>query len=495
MKTDKYSLLEILEFQNLEQLIVPEIQRDYVWQIEDVKDLLESIKDGFDNKDKPYLGFIYAFTDKDYLYKYFLIDGQQRITTVYLLLLACCQRINKKLPSYLVKKDKLKLDYKVRQATHDFLTDFIKHCQNNPDTPNFDIKDQSWIHSHYENDRTIQNIINNYNSIVIWLKCFDSEQTIKFLKFIENEIELSYFNIENGREGEDLYIYMNSRGRPLEANETLKAKFLAKENEENRLYWGGKWEEWQDFFWKHRGKNPDADAGFNEFLRRIQIINMCELDLGQEKISQFVTERNIQNINMNLLPATLVEIDSYFEAFKWLVTSDKIKHFFEKFGMKDFFTVTPETDKRQIYYLRALPILALLVKTELRNDETVLRFIRFFFNVGRKSKIGKDIANHLPSAIKLVLDYGENNQDVYDVCDLINPNYRKGRSVLIDEEEVLKFSIYKGQNEENRQIIESKFWIGEDHEVTNGEINFLLDRYHDKETRRFVLYRTIFLTA
>lgn len=484
MNTGKYSLLEILEFQNLEQLIVPEIQRDYVWQTEDVKDLLESIKDGFSNNEKPYLGFIYAFTDKDYLYKYFLIDGQQRLTTVYLLLLACCQKLNKKLPPYLIKREKLKLDYKVRQATHDFLTDFVQHCKNNPNTPDFDIKAQSWIHNHYENDRTIQNIIKNYNSIVKWLECFDKDQTSQFLKFIEDDIELSYFNIENGREGEDLYIYMNSRGRPLEANETLKAKFLAKESEEDRIYWGRKWEEWQDFFWKHRGSSPDADAGFDEFLRRIQIINMCESDITHIDISNFITGRSVQKLDINLLPKTLKEIDDFFRATKWLAESSKIQDFFLNYRIQDFFTTTPDIEKKQTYYLRTLPILTLLVKTGIEDEDMILRFIRFFYNVARKSKIGKDVANHLPSSIKLILEYGKSKQDIYDVCDLIR--YRNRRSVLIDDEEVLKFAIYRAQaNEEGRRQKETFFWQAEDHPIFNGEINFLLNKYHNRESRQF----------
>ena len=155
MKNDNYTILEMFEFRDLDQLVIPEIQRDYVWGKNEVCDLLESIKDGFEseNGDIPYLGFIYAYNDRDYVYKYFLIDGQQRMTTVYLILLACYQLLNKEIPDYLFDNGKLKLDYKVRQATHDFLTDFVKHCQNYPDTNNINFEDQVWFHKDYENDK------------------------------------------------------------------------------------------------------------------------------------------------------------------------------------------------------------------------------------------------------------------------------------------------------------------------------------------------------
>ena len=44
MKSDNYKISEIFEFRDLDQLVVPEIQRDYVWGRNEVIDLLESIK-------------------------------------------------------------------------------------------------------------------------------------------------------------------------------------------------------------------------------------------------------------------------------------------------------------------------------------------------------------------------------------------------------------------------------------------------------------------
>lgn len=488
MNTGKYKILEILEFQNLEQFIVPEIQRDYVWGISDVLDLLESIKDGFDSEeDIPYLGFIYAYNDKDYVYKYFLVDGQQRMTTVYLLLLACHQIMNKKLSDYLFINEKLKLDYKVRQSTHDFLMDLVNYCKQNTYEHDFKIEDQLWFHKNYENDRTILNIIKNYGAILNWLKNIDLEKMPDFLKFIEENVEISYFDIENGREGEELYIYMNSRGRQLEDNETLKAKFLENiDDREIKEEYGRKWEGWQDFFWKHRGSNPDADMGFNEFLRRIQIINMCEIGKSNDEISSFAGGKSNQKIDINLLPSSLDMIDKYFLSFKWLVESQSINDFYRKYESKDFLLNTPDSERRQIYYLRILPVLSLLYKTGLKDDNIVLRFIRYFYNVSRKLNVRKDIGGQLPIAIKLILEYSKIQNPEFDICDLID--FQKGRTVLIDEEEILKLKIYKTPPKNtNRQELEELFWIAEDHHIFNGEIFFLLDKYYNKEANEIDL--------
>lgn len=483
MNTGKYSLLEILEFTNLDQLVVPEIQRDYVWDVNDVLDLLETIKDGFEGEkgNIPYLGFIYAYNDRDYPYKYFLVDGQQRMTSLYLLLLTCHQKLKKKLPDYLVKNGRLKFDYKVRQATHDFLTDLVKHCQNNTANDDFKIEDQVWYHKDYQNDRTISNIILNYASIKEWLNQFTQDKLTNFLKFVEDKVELSYFDVENGREGEELYIYMNSRGRHLEANETLKAKFLTKvTSEQDRLTWGKKWEDWQDFFWKHRGNSPDADAGFNEFLRMIQITNMCDLGRTSAEVVTFASGKRNEKLNIDLLPNTLEEVEEYFQAYKWLVESEKVINFLSEYEENEFLTTTK--DRSQIDYLRILPILGLLTKTGLRDEEVVVRFIRFFYNVARKENVGKDIAGQLPIAVKLILEYGKGNTGECDVCDLLD--YQKGRTTLIDEEEVLKLSLYKTPPDGlTRQELEGMFWKAEDHFIFNGEIKFLLNEYFDKGKR------------
>ena len=44
MKTGRYSLYQLLNNPEIEQIIIPEIQRDYVWQKQNTIALLDSIK-------------------------------------------------------------------------------------------------------------------------------------------------------------------------------------------------------------------------------------------------------------------------------------------------------------------------------------------------------------------------------------------------------------------------------------------------------------------
>lgn len=477
MKTGRYSILDILDFQNLEQFVIPEIQRDYVWSKSDVNDVLNSIKDGFENEDVPYLGFIYAYNDKDYVYKYFLIDGQQRITTIFLLLVALYYKLEKDFPEHLIKNEKLKLDYKVRQATHNFLTDFVNFLNGNKGlTLNSNIiSEQTWYHTNYKNDITIFNIINNFIEIYDWLTNLEDDKLTDFLTFVEEDIQLSYFDIENGRQGEELYIYMNSRGRHLVENETLKAKFLSKLNTtENKESWGKKWEIWQDFFWVNRLNNPDSDNGFNEFLRMVQIITMSKGKYTPIQINKFVTSNN--NIDFHILPE-LTEIEKYFNAYKYLVENTNISDFYKKYEHENYFT---KTEKRQIDYFRILPLITFVSSITQYDEINILRFNRFFYNNSRKSSISKDIRTQLITAIKLMSSYTKEHNEIYDVCDLIN--YSKGRTALLDEEEVIKLTLYKTPPSEiNRENLELLFWEIEDHNIFDGEISFLLMEYFNEE--------------
>lgn len=473
MKTGHYHISEILLFQNLEQLIIPEIQREYVWTTEDVIDMLDTLAEGLESKEIPYLGFIYAYSHRDFLYKYFLIDGQQRMTTIFLVLLACHKKLDRKLPSYVIKNNKLKLDYKVRQATHDFLSDMV----NNIITIDLNdkIEDQLWYHENYKNDATIQSLIDNYYTITEWLNRYDAEETSAFLKLIENKVGISYFNVEDGRQGEELYIYMNSRGRQLEPNETLKAKFLSRlDATEDKFEWGRTWENWQDFFWKHRDNNPDADFGFNEFLRKLQVISMSSKNTSSDQISRFITGRSEQKLDIDLLPRDLREIDEYFEAFKFLVESPLLIDFLQKHGeSSNYFLSISAPERRQAFYLRVLPILIFLAKTKLKDKQTIIRFFRFFYNVARKVNVGKDISTQLPIAIRLILDYTTDVQENFDTVHF--ENYQKGRTVLIDNEEISKLRIFKSPPENVSRIdIENVFWKAEDHFIFRGAIGFLL---------------------
>jgi hypothetical protein len=292
MKTGKYTIKELFNNRYIEQIVIPEIQRDYVWGAEQVNGLLNSINTDFnyftkwklplpENFDPAVadeftafykgkacssnIGFIYAYNDSAYPGRYFLIDGQQRITTIYLVLLALAVRndLTGLFEKQYLHQGALKLDYRVREASHEFLSKFIFYTLSG----GRDVKDQSWYYADYGNDKTISGIVNNYALTCAYFEKQSLDEK-GFLDYLQEHVEFWYFDTNISEQGEELYIYMNARGEQMQGNENLKADLLGKLSDTSmKNSWGEKWEKWQDIFWQNRGTNPNADRGFNEFLK------------------------------------------------------------------------------------------------------------------------------------------------------------------------------------------------------------------------------------
>lgn len=322
MKTGRYNIKQLLTNSEVDQIIIPEIQRDYVWKKQNVLGLLCSIYKHYQDKETLQLdikcdgkslapnvekflideymrvryntqvGFIYAYHDSSYAGKLFLIDGQQRLTTLSLLLLAAyCEKnvLNSNgeaeltLKSIYVKnyfkKELPKLDYKVREVSHDFMVSFVKYVTS---TDNSDFENSPYYYEIYKNDVTAQTLLANYKVIVNFLE----ENSIladreNFIDYIENYVEFNYFDTNLSEQGERLYLYMNSRGEELSEQENVRALLIGRSDK--KLEDGMKWEVWQNFFWKNRGKNPNSDLGFESFINMAAIIHLCDNGNGEKK--------------------------------------------------------------------------------------------------------------------------------------------------------------------------------------------------------------------
>lgn len=273
MKTGRYKLKDLFDNKEIDQIIIPEIQRDYVWTKYNVKGLLNSIFSHYEEKvdlelditcqgnditeeERAFLteeyrrlrfntriGFIYAYKDDSYNGKLFLIDGQQRMTTLYLLLLALYSKNDKKSFREMYFKEGLPtIDYKVRETSHDFMVDFINH-QLSGDSTSF--KSSPKYYTIYDLDVTAKSILSNYEVIVDYIKekKLSATKLNDFKDYVENYIEFNYFDTNISSQGERLYLYMNSRGEDLSRQESLKAMLI--ERSDNKLEDGKMWEDWQ----------------------------------------------------------------------------------------------------------------------------------------------------------------------------------------------------------------------------------------------------------
>uniref|UniRef100_UPI00266D9D24 DUF262 domain-containing protein n=1 Tax=uncultured Prevotella sp. TaxID=159272 RepID=UPI00266D9D24 len=71
---------------NNRKFIVPKFQRDYSWGVEQWDDLWQNILTMIDEEEDHYMGYLVLQTNDDK--SFHIIDGQQRFTTVTILILA-----------------------------------------------------------------------------------------------------------------------------------------------------------------------------------------------------------------------------------------------------------------------------------------------------------------------------------------------------------------------------------------------------------------------
>eukprot|EP01093_Parvamoeba_rugata_P016280 TRINITY_DN5_c0_g3_i2.p1 TRINITY_DN5_c0_g3~~TRINITY_DN5_c0_g3_i2.p1 ORF type:complete len:710 (+),score=128.60 TRINITY_DN5_c0_g3_i2:19529-21658(+) len=510
MRAGKYNYKDLFVNRYVEQLIIPEIQRDYVWQKPQVVGLMSSIAEDFlrfeqaeipvlssgvDCSDSKQLnadfadfycqrnhssniGFIYAYSDQQYDGRYFLIDGQQRITTLYLVLLLLAVRTDNATDfekQYCIKTMP-KLDYRVRDSACNFIRQLVSFVLSNPNADfKNEIKEQYWYLSSYENDTTVTNIINNFAIILDWLDEKEINES-KFYLYLNDFTEFWYFDTNISAQGENLYIYLNARGEQMQGNENLKAELLSGlGTTEQKNTMGAEWENWQDFFWRMRAKGVrttnidklNADKGFNEFLNCIAGLNIYLEDDGNSWVDKHKSLKPSQSVLTQVLSLNLIA--KYIKALSFIIYSyrsltdtynytDWVEHFLNEFWSILNTTTTAwvidynydrfSSERRKMVFIWGV---LHWVDSALRSDKKlttyqIFRGVRQFYLRYKNNMRSVTGDNGIKSSVNSLLETG----------------FVSGKS---EDEEYKKerWLIRLNKNESNWASIESMLWQIEDH--------------------------------
>lgn len=280
---EEYNLKEI--FGGNAKIVIPDLQRDYCWGLETydrnkkrqgelvtqfVRRLIEEYN--LEQNDFMSLGLLYGYESPKGQIQ--LCDGQQRLTTLYLLLGVLNRMVsNDELPSLLMsdfeKTDdqEPQLLYAIRESTLYFLSDLTYHYFL--DKENIEIITAEWYYSEYEQDASIQAIIGAVKGIEKILMEQQTELDLnQFSKFITSNLQFVYFDMGDRQHGEETFVVINTTGEPLTATENLKpvliGNIIDKDKQKQR---SDEWEEREEWFWKHRDKEHEytSDGLSNDF--------------------------------------------------------------------------------------------------------------------------------------------------------------------------------------------------------------------------------------
>lgn len=277
LKSGNYYTLGNL-FSDEKKIVIPDLQRDYCWggrawdknkylYVDIVPNFLDNLLEIFNSKDDNTLGVIYGYKNpEDYIH---LCDGQQRITTLYLILGMINRRTDNKFIDYLTYGKEPRLKYAIRDSTLYFLSDLV--CNFFPREYNKinveDIKKQNWCFSEYDLDPTIQSMLSALKTIEGKFNKLKIDYN-HFGYFITDNLKVIYYDMGNRTVGEETFVVINTTGEPLTATENLKPILIGNiENEEEREKASKQWEDRENWFWKNRNTNETtADAGLNIFF-------------------------------------------------------------------------------------------------------------------------------------------------------------------------------------------------------------------------------------
>ena len=259
----------------LKKIIIPKIQRSYAQgrkeeiQVREgiLQELFSVLKEGKDIE----LNFIYGSLKEKGTYE--LLDGQQRITTLFLLYLYVYLQENEALPLWF--KDCL--TYETRNSSRDFIGELCKLNKLIDDVyllPSTYIKNQKWYSNAFHLDPTVEAMLVMLDAIDKYYK-ETGEQIAEKLKHIRfYALNLNDFNLT-----EELYIKMNARGLPLTPFENFKAdlvgylkptKNATEEEIKSWLDFATKLDtEWIDIFWDKESSDREVDNQYFRFFYRV----------------------------------------------------------------------------------------------------------------------------------------------------------------------------------------------------------------------------------
>lgn len=253
-------------------LFVPEIQRDYVWgATENYKEVLLPFLQALDSNlkgNKMYnIGFLYSYTNSKV--ENYVIDGQQRFTTIILLLYVLSVREDVDFTCYLrVSEPTMRFTYNVRPQTETFMRRLFESRK----VSKAEITMQNWFMPAYSFDTSITSMV---NAVDLLSTALDNLTDITFDKVL-NQVCFWYFNVDETSQGEELYITMNSRGQKLTESEQIKPHLFDKWQKEkahsdDNTDYGKLWDTWEEKFYSQKGEHgiSSVDIAMNTFLRVI----------------------------------------------------------------------------------------------------------------------------------------------------------------------------------------------------------------------------------
>ena len=463
----RISIIQFLEFSNW-IVKIPMIQRDFAYgrpsEKENARSFVRNLIDAMSSNSEPIdLNFIYGSGSQKK--EFFIIDGQQRFTVLFLLhwyISGWKNEYGKFKRLVLTPSGSSRFIYETRASSSEFsdalissikdLNSLVVQATETKSTIEEILEDQPWFFKSWRNDPTVVAILSILNIIQEELKTCSS-----VTNFDSNKITFQILDLDSYNLTDELYIKMNARGKSLSEYQNFKAylhEIVEIHGDENihLTDWSHKLDrQWLDLFWEYVDNKKNVENALLRFFQNILLYHFIDNTSKLDKKAEFllhklsnpperfvniVKQHELINIDyLNLCFATLealVELDLKDSSKE---IDNLISPHFSKTSLNDF--IFNHDSKSvglydRVYYNSVLVSFRLERKCR-QQKEVQKRWFRVLRNLIFNQNI--DNNKRLFETLKSVISLEKQNQPNIDRIDLENV---KGFPGIQIKEEILK---------------------------------------------------------
>ena len=294
------------------QYLIPNYQRPYSWEVENIEQLFDDLYDFFqgDTEETYFLGSVVVIK-KDHFPESYVVDGQQRLTSLTILLSVLASFLSDKskansIELYIKQPENLAESIPaqprliLRKQDNDFFSKYIQ---------NIKIEELKSINIDSDCKTDAQkNIYKNTLALVKRVKYKfegDEEGIFEFCKFIIQKCCIVIVSTPNEKSAFRIFSVMNDRGLDLLPSDILKSYLIGKMSSKQDEYT----DKWEDL------EQDLGRARFNELFSHIRMIYLKTK--AQKSLLDEFQESIIPNIN-SVSDFIDTELTSYADKFNAL---------------------------------------------------------------------------------------------------------------------------------------------------------------------------------
>lgn len=482
---------------------IPIIQRDYAQgrpRVVNIRNqFVDTLFDHLENQQPLHLDFIYGNVIKTNK-KFIPLDGQQRLTTLFLLHWYLSLRENhfEDFRQIVSNENGSRFTYETRQSSREFCDAILKFPfkLDYSITVSSQLRDFDWYFQSWDKDPTVQGMLVMLDTIQHTYNEREADDLYHILTKDDELITFQFIELANYGLTDDLYIKMNARGKPLTDFENFKAKFekiiQELDDKEGTKFLKGFHQKidksWTDFMWNYRDK--ETNVYDNAFMNLIGTIFGISLSINEGvdiNSIKYLMGRNpnpkFDYYELNNRGSFQIEnIERFFSYMDNIEEKGNMRSHLPNddiFSLKVFLEDTFEYSNR-LSYSKRIQFYALMEYLKLKKNPSQLaswmRVIRnlsenTFFREAPEFVNGIQSVNDLLPHSENILKFLQEGNDIR-AFEIIQKNEEYVKATLIGKGDYWASLIYEIEN----------------HKYFEGQIGFLLDfaginEYAEKDAR------------